>query len=112
MSKIKRIIEIDEKIVETLKTDCLDFGEIHEVEVAIANGKPYEERPQGEWIPVSERLPDKKDYYYVWISDSDGEERPCSNWFDGERFVIEGIFDYTVLAWKKMYQEPYKKEGE
>ena len=40
MSKIKLVIEIDEEIIKETQTDCLDWGQIHEAEVAIANGTP------------------------------------------------------------------------
>ena len=35
---MKLIIDIPEKIIETLKIDCLDFEAIHEVEMAIKDG--------------------------------------------------------------------------
>ena len=43
MSKIKLVIEIDEEIIKETQTDCLDWGQIHEAEVAIANGTPITE---------------------------------------------------------------------
>lgn len=55
---MKLIIEIDKDYYEMLRYN-VEHGEKYKPFEIIANGIPYEERPQGEWIPVSERLPDK-----------------------------------------------------
>ena len=48
---MKLIIDISEEIMEYIKNNgCLSVIYSDEVAKAIINGKPYEERPQGEWI--------------------------------------------------------------
>jgi len=48
---MKLIIDIPEKAYELLKSK----SELDNIaESIIANGKPYEERPQGEWIKIFE----------------------------------------------------------
>ena len=46
---MKLIIEIDEYYFEIIKHD-FETGAYYKPFEIIANGKPYEERPQGEWI--------------------------------------------------------------
>ena len=85
------------------------------------------ERPQGEWIPVSERLPEEK---LLNLSGSDFgfdfEKVLCTTiWgnvraykfgkqigHDKPHFWLGGvIMDKYVIAWQTL-PEPYKKEGE
>lgn len=110
---------------------------------AIKNGTPYEERPnlpdmaqvlayesgkasavrpQGEWIPVSERLPEGKidtltnDFENVLCSTIWGAVRtykygkPIGH--DKSHFWFEcGIMDEYVVAWMPL-PEPYDKRGD
>lgn len=97
------------------------YGEYHEMcdealDIAI---KALEERPKGEWIPISERLPEGKidpmtnDFELVLCSTVWEVVRPykfgkpighskAHFWSGG------GIMDDYVIAWKPM-PEPYKE---
>ena len=59
---MKRIIEIDEKIVEQAKAyNDLPYDDyVIAVAKAIANSKPYEEQPQKEIVPVCKVTFDKE----------------------------------------------------
>ena len=46
---MKLIVETDQKTIDECKKLFAE-GYSNNAEYAIANGKPYEERPQGEWI--------------------------------------------------------------
>ena len=47
---MKLVIDIDEKVLEHIKTQEILLSEIDVVCESIANGNPYEERPKGKWI--------------------------------------------------------------
>lgn len=58
-------------------------------EKIIANGKPYEERPTGEWIPVSERLPeDLEPVNITWINH---EPEPYYKEIKDKPFTATGV---------------------
>ena len=63
-----------------------------------------EERPQGEWIPVSERLPEYSGLYLISVD----ELVTVAN-FTGTYFMHRGGF-VEVDAWMPLI-EPYKKDG-
>ena len=80
------------------------------------------DRPHGEWIPVSERLPEEK----INPNTRDFEEVLCTTtWGDVRHYKYGkpkghdkahfwygfGIMDKEVIAWMPL-PEPYKKEGE
>lgn len=93
----------------------------------IKNSKPYEERPTGDWIPVSERLPEEKlfnpsgsDFVF------DFEEVLCTTiWGDVRAYKFGkpighdkphfwlggGIMDEYIIAWQYK-PEPYKEVEE
>lgn len=93
----------------------------------VRNGIPYEEAPQGGWIPVSERLPEEE-LFNPSGSDFGFEfgEVLCTNiWGNVEAYKFGkpighdkphfwlggGIMDEYVIAWQYK-PEPYKKGGE
>ena len=48
---MKLIIEISENIYDTIMSDVMpDAGQMSAIITRIYQSKPYEERPQGEWI--------------------------------------------------------------
>ena len=68
---------------------------------------PSADRPQGEWIPCSERLPEKDGFYLVTVTDGEQiavckmpfvESEWRGNWFDDE-----------VIAWMPL---PSAYQGE
>ena len=69
----------------------------------IANGTPYEERPQGEWIPVSKSWPAFTGLYLVSIDDL----VTVAN-FTGAYFINKRGLMLNVSAWQ-LLPEPYKK---
>lgn len=80
-----------------------------------------EKRPQGEWISVSERLPEEKinpntnDLEKVLCSTIWGDVRPYKYGkpigYDKAHFLLGGrIMDEYVIAWQPL-PEPYKKGG-
>ena len=67
-----------------------------------------EQRPHGEWIPCSERLPEKDGKYLVTMK----------GWASSKPMVTTSIFVNSTkewypscIAWMPL-PEPYKKEGE
>lgn len=80
----------------------------------IANGTPYEERPQGEWIPVSERLPDIAKKCIVQLTDGHitiGSYHSIDKWTFQETSVRYSYPKESVIAWQPL-PELYKKEEE
>ena len=75
-----------------------------ELEKAIKCAIPYEERQQGEWIPVSERLPEQNGYYITTCRDI-CENRVHTVGFDGVR---KKWGRGGVIAWQPL-PEPYKQ---
>lgn len=93
----------------------------------IKDGKPYEERPTGEWIPVSERLPKYNKTVLISVKQIGKEARVftaqrrkrfktpdifecCTDddgWWD---FRIAAWDDHEVLAWMPL-PEPYKADS-
>lgn len=80
-------------------------------EKIIANGKPYEERPTGEWIPVSVQEPDVGGIYFVTAKNVSGYigtdiARRLSD--DVWTFGGEELSGTEIIAWMPL-PEPYKE---
>lgn len=71
--------------------------------------KALKERPQGEWIPVSERLPEiNKD---VIVTDVETDETYSAYYLgDGLWVCDNGAHRHRIIAWKS-FPEPYTKGG-
>ena len=66
----------------------------------------------GEWIPVSERLPDKDGFYIATLDGKIvGDDRPFSGLAEFEDWTwVDDEEDYKcVIAWQPL-PEPYKEE--
>ncbi len=73
-----------------------------EFEKAI-NAIPSADRPQ-EWIPCSERLPKKNDYYLIQITNRDGSGlHMMVAWYQNDHFFTDGI----AVAWMPL-PKPWK----
>ena len=68
---MKLIIDIDEKIIEQAKAyhDIPYDDYVIRVAEAIANGKSYEEQPQGEWVPKQ-----LWDNTHIWVCSKCGNQ--------------------------------------
>ena len=74
-----------------------------------------ERRPQGEWIPVSERLPEEHGYYLVTTDGSHNAVIDIAEYGKFFRkpeneYVLEWNKASRVIAWQPL-PEPYKKGG-
>ena len=104
----------EEKLKEIVQTQVID--KINSGELVLKD-----ERPQEQWIPVSERLPEEKINPYT----TDFDEVLCTtDWGDVQAFKFGtpilhhephfwlggSIMDEHIIAWQYK-PEPYKKEG-
>lgn len=135
---MKIVIDIDDEMVcNDIKCKSLEpTSATDEVIInALYNGIPYEERPHGEWIPVSERLPENAKHkgafcprYYVMteFGQTEGWYNPDVGcwyvllWFMDARFetwnislergdVPKLVKNVPVTAWMPL-PEPYKEQ--
>ena len=107
---MKLIIELKDETYKFYKENALILiargnGRIlaSEVYEAIKNGKPYDEADR--WIPVSERLPEKKGWYEATFISVTGARTVGLAFYSDrvEDFAVDG-----VIAWKPL-PEPYKE---
>ena len=102
-------------LISILHTDGAYMDYLESEEVEAIKFLASDERPHGEWIPCSERLPEEIGDYLVtdyrgnvYCSSFDyilGEK--CFNYED-DGYPVE---DDTIVAWMPL-PEPYRKEGE
>jgi len=128
---MKLVIELPEGMKKSFDEEnqwsallCADMRDI------LRKGKPYDERTKGEWIPVSERLPEEEGDYLLWgkIDESEEDEYSFIGSYDEgcEQFGIwQEQFDsrtlgslgsefhsYSkVVAWQEL-PRPYKEKEE
>ena len=67
----------------------------------------------GEWIPVSERLPDDGETYLITNAESFEQYHTYKGWYDGTKGIwhMTGNFErkMNVIAWMPL-PEPYKEK--
>ena len=104
--KEKSILNGDEE--RSIRADAT-LAFLSEVKLTIDNAPTVEERPQGEWIPVSERLPEEYGTYLVTDEYGDVFE------YDYSRLMIsDGKWSYCrreIVAWMPL-PKPYKMEAD
>lgn len=123
------------KIGEALKNEPFLIDALHKAHAEIKEMDKHieelnEERPQGEWIPVSERLPEEEGDYLLWGKIDESEEGEYSfigSYDEGcEQFGIwqeqfdsrtlgslgSEFYSYSkVVAWQSL-PKPYKMEAD
>lgn len=75
-----------------------------EVETANLAIQALEKQLNGGWIPVSERLPEEKGWYLVYVK----EQRPYVAYFKGKTFPLNNHY-HEIIAWQPL---PSAWEGE
>lgn len=92
------------EVLEGIEPKTLFAQIMHDIDNA-----PTVERPQAEWIPVNERLPEQANQsYLVTVDYGYGLISSCQRFFFGDGI---GWNDDCVIAWQPL-PEPYKKGGE
>ena len=109
---MKLVIDIPEWLFNTCKS-LVECGDASGEDVIIANGTPVKtdkDRPQGEWIPVSDRLPEESLNSVIgWDT---YRERCVFVQYIGGHFQIMGKPEsFDIVAWMPL-PEPYEKGEE
>lgn len=102
---MKLVIDIPDHVYEHAKNMSEDSNDEYDAMRAIAKGK----KEGSQWIPCSERLPEKYRTYIVTVETGAVFEYDYSN-----LTIHNGKWSYCrreILAWMPM-PEPYKKEVE
>lgn len=107
-----------EHIIDNAPTVDTTFREV----VAYECGQKSVERPQGEWIPVSERLPEDMQRVLVWFEYYRYGDYNCMYQTYGFGYVCDGKWspfingetgwqDARIIAWMPL-PEPYKEASD
>ena len=112
---VDAIYEYFIKVVESMPTavDTFTFQDMNKaIEVGRGFGKleGKTERSQGEWIPVSERLPEKMGTYLVTLEYKEHGIGITTIWYHGKGIGWDLRVADEVIAWQPL-PEPYKKGG-
>lgn len=108
----------NEEAIRILKNLQIEFNENY-VDYSGVNGafnlafealRKKNERPQGEWIPVSERLPEKMGTYLVTLEYKEHGKGITTLWYHGKGIGWDLRVADVVIAWQPL-PEPYKEEG-
>lgn len=108
--------------IDVLARKCQDDAEINIIcemaKLYLDGVKPTVERPHGEWIPCSERLPKAGEYVgnvakYYLVQNEYGDMLVARYTHSGdwEQIYQLKLYDDEIVAWMPL-PEPYKKEGE
>ena len=117
---MKRIIDVENDYFEIIKYN-VEHGQKYKPFEIIADSIPYEERPKGEWISASERLPEDMQKVLIWFEYYRYGDFNCMYQTYGFGYVCDGKWspfingetgwqDYNILAWQPL-PEPYEKGG-
>ena len=103
------MVTVIHKLLDDIRAKEMDYG-ANDVKVQISFGRKEAQvlydallNSAQEWIPVSERLPERVEWYLTSIKWDDGTERVITSWFDGVSFKAE------VIAWMPL-PKPYKPQ--
>ena len=96
------------KLIDNAPIVAVDCKDCDGYEAGYSAGLKDAERPQGEWIPVNERLPEQGNQSYLVTVDYDnGVVCSCQRFFFNEDI---GWNDDCVIAWQPL-PEPYMRGG-
>lgn len=98
----------EEKEREQALNGCFACAEEHkQLAEVLKELKTLKERPQGEWIPVSERLPER--HKAVIITDIETSDTYQSQYIGNGYWECDnGTFKNRIIAWMPL-PEPYKE---
>lgn len=101
--QMKLIIDIDEETYTKAQAGILgSLGEI------VANGIPYE--PEGEWIPVSERLPQDFCVVLVYCPQFDNIYRVFRESDAWHQFSTSDVLMQAVTHWRPLPKAPESED--
>lgn len=116
MADIEVVIKIPEGLKDVFENRNVTALDVEVMRDAIKNGTPL---PKGQWIPVSERLPEKTGRYLCTVGANYRTPREMyyapQEWAnksnDATWRSVDGsyVYDWFVKAWMPL-PEPYKEE--
>lgn len=91
--------------IETLEymRDCYPYMDDERKQALNLAIKALEEQPTGEWIPVSERLPEEEDYRPCY-----GLPDGCVMWQTDNGVIGFGWYYDSTKCWSDIYDHPIK----
>ena len=123
---MKLVIDLPDEVVKWFKRKgFIPIGQYLAVDEAMKKAKPLSEvLDKGEWIPVSERLPEEREWYLAVFKEKDtdfqliprvadyiGHGENKWRWIDEEGLPQEYFDLLECVAWQPL-PEPYKAESE
>ena len=98
---LSRVLEkIDNAPTVELFCSYLSDGEVRQ---PCVESPCNHERPQGKWVPVSERLPEEEDY-----RDCYGLSDGCIMWQTDNGDIGFGWYYHSTKCWSDIYDQPIK----
>lgn len=104
LTRVKTAFEVGTMSLE----DFEEFDEETVYDLAEYIIKNYQQPTSDDWIPVSERLPDKDNSYEVTVEYADGTRTTTTLWFDKDWEEWHHA-EATAIAWRERLPQPYKE---
>ena len=101
---MKIVIDIPEQALDVLKNEGVDWLDAEHILDAVSKGIPYEEKHQGKWIPVNERLPEVYGEYLITDLHGDVRKDTYNDYFKNFNAGKH------VVAWMPL-PEPYTENN-